>query len=69
MSDEDDEFLRMAEECGVTAFDSFYGFNEDQYIALCKKVQDKQREKDAVICIELGVAANGPKCADAILNK
>jgi len=40
--DNEDEFLRMAEECGV---DCFKRPLKSEIIALCKKVQDKQREK------------------------
>jgi hypothetical protein len=51
MSNEDDEFLRMAEECGATTqnFPPNYStitFHKTDYLALCKKVQDKQYEKD-----------------------
>jgi hypothetical protein len=46
-ANEDDEFLKMAEECGV---DCFKRPLKSEIIALCKKVQDKQKEKDALIC-------------------
>jgi hypothetical protein len=53
MSNEDDEFMRMAEECRIEMW--YPGCEhrspyERQIIALCKKVQDKQREKDVRIC-------------------
>jgi hypothetical protein len=46
MSNEDDEFLRIAEEYRL---DDAYIIGEDDLIELCKKVQDKQREKDALL--------------------
>lgn len=49
-ANEDEEFLRMAEECGISKYlDSSDGemcCYKHNLIALCKKVQDKQREKD-----------------------
>jgi hypothetical protein len=50
MSNEDDEFLKMTEECrtAIIAGDKpLHVFNNEDVIALCKKVQDKQKEKDA----------------------
>jgi hypothetical protein len=54
MSNEDDEFLRMAKECGATTQEfppnySTITFHKADYLALCKKVQDKQKEKDGFI--------------------
>jgi len=40
-----DEFLKMAEECGIALGIEMYLATPDEIIALCKKVQDMQREK------------------------
>jgi hypothetical protein len=51
VTNEDEEFLRMAEECGIKRYlyrkeSTQMNCTESKLIALCKKVQDKQMEKD-----------------------
>jgi len=47
MSNEDDEFLRMADSINLKMR---LRIDDEDIIALCKKVRDKQREKDVRIC-------------------
>jgi len=70
MNNEDDEFLRMAEECGAVNYDSadyLLLFSKDQYIALCKKVQDKQKEKLAQWMIRRGLSTGHGNTIESLL--
>jgi hypothetical protein len=53
MTNEDDEFLRIAIQCGGADLsenaDGSLTLFPDEIIALCKKVQNKQKEKDKAI--------------------
>jgi hypothetical protein len=68
MTNEKEEFLKLAEECGATNYGGtgYLMFTRSKYLALCKKVQDKQKEKDTETCISMGWTSNGPDCAEAI---
>jgi hypothetical protein len=68
MTNEDDELLRMAKECGAYNYNGaeYLMFEMSEYLAICKKVQNKQKEKDAETCISMGWTSNVPDCAEAI---
>jgi hypothetical protein len=71
MSNEDDEFLRMAIQCGGADLsenaDGSLTLFPDEIIALCKKVRDKQREKLAQWMIRRGLSTGHGNTIESLL--